>query len=240
LTSFEQVHSGWPKSNVLLTFCSKFKLRVTYQTTSESTALQFLAPEQTVGKKHPYLFTQCEAIHMRSLAPVQDSKFFAFSSLSRVTHLLFRSAPLIKSTYSAAVRVPKGMVALMSATQDGALTTDSEGRSVWNWIQKIPIPAYLTALAVGNLVSKDVSNRSAVWTEPEVIESAAWEFSGTEEFLKAGEELGGKYVWGRYDLLVLPGSFPYGGMGAFSSTGGHFRRLTASFTRFQKTPASHS
>lgn len=172
---------------------SNFKLRIEYET-GESTALQWLTKEQTVGKNSPYLFTQCEAIHMRSLAPTQDT-------------------PQIKCTYSASVHVPAGMTALMSAVQQGTAkeeTVNGVAQSVWNWVQKIPIPVYLTALAVGNLAKADVSPRSAVWTEPEVLEAAAWEFEGTEAFLKAGEELGGEYVWGRYDLLVLPGSFPCG------------------------------
>ncbi|KAI9010769.1 peptidase family M1-domain-containing protein [Hyaloraphidium curvatum] len=175
---------------------SLIKVRVDYETTAEGTALQWLSNEQTVGKKHPYLFTQCEAIHMRSLAPVQDT-------------------PLVKSAYTATVRVPAGMTALMSAVQDGEPTKETkDGRelSVWKWKQKVAIPAYLVALAVGNLASVDVSPRSRVWSEPEVVKAAAWEFEETEKFLAAGEELVGEYVWGRYDLLVLPGSFPYGGM----------------------------
>lgn len=169
-----------------------FKLRIAYSTTPESTALQFLSPQQTEGKKHPYLFTQCEAIHARTLVPCQDT-------------------PGVKSTYSAAVRVPNGLVALMSAVQDGDPIQEN-GLLVWNWTQKIPIPAYLIALAVGNLARAEVSPRSAVWTEPETLDRAAWEFEETESFLAAGEALAGPYLWGRYDLLVLPGSFPYGGM----------------------------
>lgn len=122
-----------------------------------------------------------------------------------------QDTPSVKSSYEANVRVPKGLVAVMSAVQNGnpETSTDAEGKewTVWKWKLETPIPAYLIALAVGNLSSRELSPRSKVWTEPETLDAAAWEFGDgvVERFLKVGEDLGGEYRWGRYDLLVLRG-----------------------------------
>ncbi|KAF9903836.1 Leukotriene A-4 hydrolase [Lobosporangium transversale] len=166
------------------------KLVIEYATTSECTACQWLEPSQTVGGKHPYLFTQCQAIHARSLVPCQDS-------------------PSIKLTYSANINAP--LRAVMSAVPIGE-EKQSNGTTTYKFQQKTRMPSYLIALAVGNLEGRDIGPRSTVWTEPEVIEAAAWEFVDTETFIRTGEELLTPYDWGRYDLLVLPASFPYGGM----------------------------
>ncbi|KAG0053628.1 Leukotriene A-4 hydrolase [Gryganskiella cystojenkinii] len=168
----------------------RIKLIVEYATTKDCTACQWLEPSQTVGKQHPYLFTQCEAIHARSLLPCQDS-------------------PSIKLTYSANITTP--LRALMSAVPVGE-ESQANGRKTFKFEQKTRIPSYLIALAVGNLEGREIGPRSTVWTEPEVLESAAWEFVDTENFIRTGEELLTPYDWGRYDLLVLPASFPYGGM----------------------------
>ncbi|RKP23183.1 leukotriene A4 hydrolase [Syncephalis pseudoplumigaleata] len=169
------------------------ELVVSYKTTKESGALQWLAPSQTVGKQHPYLFTQCQAIHARSLAPVQDS-------------------PAIKLTYSASIRVPKPLRALMSALATGSDPGEDGASTIYRFEQRTKMPSYLIALVVGNLEGREVGPRSTVWSEPEVVERAAWEFVDTERFIATGEALLTPYEWGRYDLLVLPGSFPYGGM----------------------------
>ncbi|KAF9353213.1 Leukotriene A-4 hydrolase [Mortierella sp. NVP85] len=163
---------------------------VSYATTQQCTACQWLAPSQTVGKKHPYLFTQCQAIHARSLVPCQDS-------------------PSIKLTYSANINAP--LRAVMSAVPTGE-EKQTNGTVTYKFHQKTRMPSYLIALAVGNLEGREIGPRSTVWTEPEVIESAAWEFVDTENFISTGEKLLTPYDWGRYDLLVLPASFPYGGM----------------------------
>uniref|UniRef100_A0A182Q3G4 Leukotriene A(4) hydrolase n=1 Tax=Anopheles farauti TaxID=69004 RepID=A0A182Q3G4_9DIPT len=160
---------------------------ISYETSPKASALQWLTPEQTFGKKHPYLFSQCQAIHARSILPCQDT-------------------PAVKFTYNATLRHPKEVTGLMSA-----IKVDSEP-GVSTFRQKTPIPSYLLAIVVGALVSKPIGPISAVWAEQEQIEEAAEEFSQTADFIAKAEEICGPYVWERYDLLVMPPSFPFGGM----------------------------
>ena len=139
-----------------------------------------------------------QAIHARALYPCQDT-------------------PAAKITYAAEVTVPAPLTALMSAIplDDGKPAADGDGgakRTTFAFKQEVPIPPYLLALAVGNVEAREIGPRSKVWSEPEMVEAGAFEFSETEDFLKAAEEVAGPYVWGRYDLLLLPPSFPYGGM----------------------------
>ncbi|KAG1469991.1 hypothetical protein G6F56_002938 [Rhizopus delemar] len=169
---------------------TKLQIKVNYATTDKCTAVQFLQPEQTLGKKHPYLFSQSEPIHGRAMIPCQDS-------------------PSVKVTYSASVTSPLPVV--MSALQTGYEEAD-KGLRTYKFEQLTSIPSYLIAIAVGNLVGREIGPRSTVWCEPEMVEQAAWEFSDTESFVATGEALLTPYEWGRYDLLVLPPSFPYGGM----------------------------
>ncbi|KAJ3082256.1 putative leukotriene A-4 hydrolase (LTA-4 hydrolase) (Leukotriene A(4) hydrolase), partial [Quaeritorhiza haematococci] len=179
-----------------LSVSTPFQIRIDYETTENSSAIQWLEPSQTVGKKYPYLFTQCQAIHARTLLPCQDT-------------------PEVKLTYSAEVTVPAPLRALMSAVpKDDILSTPLEGTAplTFHFEQKISIPSYLIALAVGHLDGRKIGPRSVVWSEPEVVEAAAWEFVDTETFIATGEALLTPYTWGRYDLLLLPASFPYGGM----------------------------
>ncbi|XP_033208190.1 leukotriene A-4 hydrolase-like isoform X2 [Belonocnema kinseyi] len=139
---------------------TRYKIKIQYQTSSKATALMWLEAKQTSGGKHPYLFSQSEAIHARTMLPCQDT-------------------PGLKSTYSAEITAPKWATVLMS---------------------------------VGSLVSKRVGPRSSVWAEEELIEQSAYEFAETETMLQTAEEICGPYIWGIYDLLVLPPSFAYGGM----------------------------
>lgn len=162
---------------------------IEYNTGALATALQWLAPEQTAGKVMPYLFTQCESIHARSLLPCQD-------------------APLNRITYDAKVQVPKGMMALMSAKNP----TEKNVQGIYNFEMEIPIPTYLIALAVGDIAYKPIDLRSGVYTEPVMLDIAANELSDIPNMMKAAEALGGKYRWGKYDVLIAPPSFPIGGM----------------------------
>ncbi|KAF4022558.1 hypothetical protein G4228_014469 [Cervus hanglu yarkandensis] len=169
-------------------------IEISFETSPKSSALQWLTPEQTSGKEHPYLFSQCQAIHCRAILPCQDT-------------------PSVKLTYSAEVSVPKELVALMSAIRDGeAPDPEDPSRKIYRFSQKVPIPCYLIALVVGALESRQIGPRTLVWSEKEQVEKSAYEFSETESMLKIAEDLGGPYIWGQYDLLVLPPSFPYGGM----------------------------
>ena len=128
---------------------------------------------------------------------------------------------MVKTTYEATVSVEEPLTAVMSALavdagENGApnpvVDPDVPGRRLFRFQQPVPMPSYLIALAVGNLESRAIGPRSRVFAEPEVVEGAAWEFADTESFVVKGEEMLGPYVWGRYDLLVLPSPFPYGGM----------------------------
>jgi len=168
-------------------------VEISYETTPQSSALQWLPPAQTAGKLYPYLFTQCQAIHARSLLPCQDR-------------------PGVKMTYKATVSVPRWATCVMSAVQMIQQTSPKNVKT-FVWMQDVPVSSYLIALAVGDLRRKEISARCAVWSEPQIVDKAAEEYSQTEDFLRIAEDIAGMpYVWGRYDLLCMPPSFPYGGM----------------------------
>jgi len=169
------------------------EVTIRYRTSPDASALQWLKPEQTEGKKLPFLFSQCQAIHARALAPLQDT-------------------PALRVSYTAEVEVPEGFTAVMSAGPEGERAGRKPGARVFSFRMPQPIPPYLLALAVGRLSGRDLSPRSRVWAEPEVVDAAAWEFAEIESYLGAAERLFGPYEWERYDMLVLPPSFPYGGM----------------------------
>jgi aminopeptidase N len=166
---------------------------VHYQTRPEAAALQWLTPEQTAGKTRPYLFSQGQAILTRTWIPTQDS-------------------PGIRQTYSARIVVPADLRAVMSAEQltpEGVLAGQERA---FEFRLTQPVPPYLIALAVGDIQSRPVGPRTAVFSEPSVADRAAFEFADLEKMVQAAEPLLGPYRWGRYDLLVLPPSFPFGGM----------------------------
>jgi leukotriene-A4 hydrolase len=160
-----------------------------YRTSPEASALLWVEPSGTAGGTHPMLFTQSQATHARSWIPLQDS-------------------PGVRFTYEATIRPPPGLWALMSAPNPQA---PPEG-GTWRFAQKHPIPSYLMALAVGDFAFGATGPRSGVYAEPSVVEAAAHEFAEVEAMMAAAEELYGPYRWGRYDMLVLPPSFPFGGM----------------------------
>lgn len=190
LHPMKQKHLGRKLSIELLDSTSQ--IAIEYETTPESSAAQWLPPSQTAGKKYPYVFTQGQAIHVRSLVPCQDM-------------------PGVKMTFAAKARVPAWAVCVFSAVLKKEYTENLH--KVYIWEQQVKVSSYLIAFAVGNLERRTLSERCAVWSEPEIVAAAQNEFIQTEDFLKIAEDLAGSpYVWGRYDLLCLPPSFPYGGM----------------------------
>ncbi len=166
------------------------RVRIVYATTPQASGLQWLAPSQTAGKRSPFLFSQAQALHARSMAPLQDT-------------------PWIRATYTATLRVPAGLVAVMAAEADAG---NRRGQTAFHFRMPQPIPSYLLALAVGDLEFQALGPRTGVWAEPSVLAAAAWEFGDAEAMMTRAEALYGPYRWGRYDVLVLPPSFPYGGM----------------------------
>jgi leukotriene-A4 hydrolase len=168
-------------------------ITVVYRTSPDAAALQWLAPLQTAGKAQPYLYSQGQAILTRTWIPTQDS-------------------PGIRQTYAASVTVPRALRAVMSAEQ---LTPDGEegpqGRT-FRFRMTRAIPPYLIAIAAGDLAFRSLGPRTGVYAEPAVVAAAATEFADLESMVTAAEALLGPYLWGRYDVLVLPPSFPFGGM----------------------------
>ncbi|KAJ7677326.1 peptidase family M1-domain-containing protein [Mycena rosella] len=197
------LHIPLPKGLKSGTFIT---VAIFYKTTKDCTALQWLEKEQTQGKSFPYLFSQCQPIYARAMAPLQDT-------------------PSVKITYTATVK--SVLPVLLSAIR---VSPPSEGPAhdgktigkdsvTYTYNQPVPIPSYLIAIASGNVVYKpfpqleDKQWRTGIWAEPELIDAAYWEFSAdTARFLAAEENIVGSYRFGVYDLLVLPPSFPYGGM----------------------------
>ena len=167
----------------------QFTVTISYATSPESTALGWLPPELTAGGEHPFLFSQSQAIHARSWIPLQDT-------------------PAVRITYSARIRTPSELLAVMSADND----PDVKRTGVYEFEMPQPIPSYLLAIAAGNLYFAEIGADTGVYAEPELLEAAAYEFADTQAMFETAEAMFGPYRWGRYDLLILPPSFPYGGM----------------------------
>ena len=165
------------------------RIRVTYRTAPGASGLQWLTPEMTEGKQLPFMFSQSQQIHARSWVPLQDT-------------------PAVRYTYSATIRTRPDVMVLMSADNDPAAERDGE----YSFRMPQRIPSYLMAIAAGDLVFEPISARAGVWAEPAMVERAVAEFADTEKMIATTEALYGPYRWERYDLLVLPPSFPFGGM----------------------------
>lgn len=165
------------------------KVTIYYETSPESNSLQWLTPQQTAGKKQPYLYTQGQAVLTRTWIPCQDS-------------------PMKRITYSADIKVPANLMAVMSAVNP----TEKSKDGAYHFVMDQPIPTYLIALAVGDLTFAPLGERTGVYTEPSMLAKCVYEFEDVEKMVDAAEELYGDYRWGRYDIIVLPPSFPFGGM----------------------------
>jgi aminopeptidase N len=165
------------------------RVRVAYATSPEAEGIQWLSAEQTAGKEHPFLFTQFQPLLARTMAPLQDT-------------------PAVRITYDARITTPPALIAIMSARQDESGERDGD----YSFKMSQPIPSYLLALAVGDIEFEAISANVGVYAEDYIVEPAAAEFEDTPKMVDAIEALYGPYRWGRYDLLVLPPSFPFGGM----------------------------
>ncbi len=164
------------------------QVRIAYRTSPNAEGLQWMSPQQTAGKEHPFLMSQNQPIFARTMAPLQDT-------------------PAVRMTYSATVRTPSELIALMSASQD-----DGPRDGEYQFEMPQPVPAYLLAIAVGDLSFKAINDHIGVYAEDYILDASAAEFEDTPAMEDATTALYGPYRWGRYDLLVLPPSFPFGGM----------------------------
>jgi leukotriene A-4 hydrolase/aminopeptidase len=162
---------------------------IAYETDPEAEALQWLSPEQTHGKVHPFLFSQSQAILARTWIPCQDG-------------------PGVKFTYSARIQTAPELLALMSAENGNEKSKDG----VYFFKMDQPVSSYLMALTVGDLSYQSTGRNSGVFAEPGMLKACAWEFEDMQSMIDSAEELYGPYQWGQYDVVVLPPSFPFGGM----------------------------
>jgi leukotriene-A4 hydrolase len=164
-------------------------IRIDYETVPTAAALQWLTPKQTAGRRKAFLYTQSEPIGTRTWIPLQDT-------------------PQVRATYNAKIHTASDVVAVMSAANDPTAKRTGD----YSFVMPQAIPSYLIALAVGDLGFKETGPRTGVYAEKPVLKAAANEFADTESMVAAAENLFGPYRWTRYDILVLPPSFPVGGM----------------------------
>lgn len=162
---------------------------IDYRTSTNAQGLQWLTPQQTLGKKLPYLFSQSQPINARSWIPLQDT-------------------PKARITFNATINVPQGLRAVMSAENIPEMPDDG----VFTFCMNKPIPTHLLAIAVGELSFQATGPRSGIYTEPGMLAAAVKEFEDTESMIQIAESILGPYAWGRFDMIILPPSFPFGGM----------------------------
>ena len=168
-----------------------FDITIEYSTTKDCMAIDWLEPEQTSGGKYPFMYSQCQSILCREMLPIQDT-------------------PAIKMPVQISITVPEELIGLAAGLFVEEINNGNNKTFIY--ALDIPIPSYLIAIAAGDIGSQNVSERCTIYAEKTVVEKAAWEFSDTEKFLKIAENYIGEYVWGQYNILVLPPSFPFGGM----------------------------
>jgi leukotriene-A4 hydrolase len=169
----------------------RVEILINYTSSPDSLATQWCTKEMTLGKEHPFMYTQGEAILNRSLIPCQDT-------------------PAAKVTVSASLKVKKPLVAVYSGIK---VREQEDGDStIYFYEQKIPVASYLIAIAAGVIEGRKLNERTTVYAEKEIVDKAAWEFADTEKFIEAAEAYLTPYEWGQYNILVLPPGFPYGGM----------------------------
>ena len=168
-------------------------IRIQYTAPADAEALQWLTPQQTEGGRHPFLFSQGQAILNRTWIPTQDG-------------------PGIRQAWEARITAPEPLDVVMSGVRQGEPEDLGNGRRAFRFEMDNPVPPYLIAIAAGDIDFAAIGPRTGVWAEPETLARARAEVGDTEEMVIAAEELYGAYRWGRYDMIVLPPAFPYGGM----------------------------
>ena len=189
----ETVEAGGKGAPLTIALNGARNIRIAYKAPADASALQWLSPEQTAGKVHPFLFSQGQAIRNRTWIPTQDS-------------------PGIRQTWAARITAPKPLDVVMSGVRQGEPEDLGDGRRAFRFVMDKPVPPYLIALAAGDIDFKAIGSRTGVWAEPSVLPRAHAEVADTEEMVVAAERLYGAYRWGRYDMIVLPPAFPFGGM----------------------------
>ncbi|NRA95217.1 MAG: M1 family metallopeptidase [Planctomycetes bacterium] len=165
------------------------RVEIHYHTGDGGACVQWLNAGQTADNTHPFMFSQAQSINARAMIPCQDS-------------------PGVRFTFDAEVTAPDGIRPVMAAEN----LEERGANGAWRFRMPQPIPSYLLAIAAGAIEFKSMGPRTGVWAEPSVVSKAAWEFADSERMIEAAEKLYGPYQWGRYDIIILPPSFPFGGM----------------------------